>query len=187
VEVVVGDAEGAQRRVGRRAAAPVAAEERGADVVEEAAVQAPPLLGLDVETEVVAQVPHHALLERQRVHVGEHVAPPLGEHRRAAGLLRREEGEDVAEDTVGEIAQAVHAGRRCPYCLGGALWVSFGSVIMRTTSRRPLRLARGIFSKDWIHDWLSTLSRLGVTEKLSISAGGGHARGNVPVGRWWPS
>jgi hypothetical protein len=49
----------------------------------------PPFLGLDVESEVVAQMPHDALLERQRVHVGEHVAPPLEEHRRAPGLRRR--------------------------------------------------------------------------------------------------
>jgi len=49
--------------------------------------------------------------EAQGGHALPEVPPPAGEHGRLHGLIRRQQGEHVLEQRVGEVADAVHAAR----------------------------------------------------------------------------
>lgn len=104
-DAVEGEAEAAERQV--PAVAPSTAEQRGAEAVEEMAAAALPLLCLVEEGLPVVAPLALVLLQRDGVDAAEDVAPPPGQHRRAAGLHVREERQDVAQQLVREIAQPV--------------------------------------------------------------------------------
>ena len=110
--VVQGDTERAQRRRGGRAS--VAGDDGGGDHGAEAGRRVAPSVVVVAATAAALLVGWQAalrLLERDGVDAGKGVAPPGRERGGARGLLGREEGEDVTEHGVVELADAILVDR----------------------------------------------------------------------------
>jgi hypothetical protein len=112
---IKGEVEATQRHgehAGAACAPVAAAEERGADAIKEYAAAAPPIRGLvEVGVPVVLTLALY-LLEGDGVHTAKDVTPSAAEHGRTTSFLGGEEGEDVAQNVVREIADAICPPRR---------------------------------------------------------------------------